>query len=201
MLILDSKHMEMLKNATGTVISLYELYYHLEAAPIRFSSDAEDVLYEGEMYYAQSIKHSEIGHNTDGSVQDVTLTVGNAERQIQYYIERYDLIGKRVVIKQVYINEDGEVLGHIPASFIIKSINVTRTQADFVMSIGFDVFKAVVPARRIFARFCSCAFKGEDCGYKGDASSCSKTFADCKTKKNIKNFGGFPGVKSERLYF
>jgi lambda family phage minor tail protein L len=191
----------MLQSAEGMIINLYELYYDLTAEPVRFTSDSQDVDYEGQAYYAQTIKHSEIAYNTDGSMQDVTLSIGNAERQIQYYIERYDLLHKQVLIKQVYINAAGEVLGHIPASFIIKAVRVTRSQADFTMSMGFDVFRATVPARRIFARFCSLAFRGVDCGYHGAEKLCSKSFADCKRKGNVRNFGGFPGVKSERLYF
>jgi phage-related protein len=201
MLKLDDKHTEMLQSAEGTIINLYELYYAPLAEPICFTSDASDFAYDGRTYYAQTIRHSEISYNTDGSMQDVTLSVGNAERQMQYYIERYDLLHKQVIIKQVYINSAGEILGHIPASFLIKSVQVTRTQADFAMSMGFDVFRATVPARRVFARFCSLAFRGVDCGYAGGESICSKSFADCKRKGNVRNFGGFPGVKSERLYF
>jgi phage-related protein len=193
--------MAMLQSAEGMIINLYELYYHAQAEPICFANDSQDVSYEGKTYYAQTIRHSDIAFNTDGSAQDVTLSIGNAERQIQYYIERYDLLHKQVVIKQVYINTAGELLGHIPASFVIRSVRVTKAQADFTMSMGFDVFKAVVPARRIFARFCSFAFCSADCGYQGADEACSKTFADCKRKGNIRNFGGFPGVKNERLYF
>lgn len=201
MLILDNKLTGMLQSRAGTIINLYELHYHNDAEPVRFANDSEDMQYQGNTYYMQALKHSDLSYDGDGSVRDITLVIGNAERQMQYYIERYDLLNKRVVIKQVYINTDGEVLGDISSSYIIKSISVTSTQAEFTLSMGFDMFKAVVPARRIFARFCGHMFRDESCKYTGKAESCAKNFSDCKRKKNTANFGGFPGVKNERLYF
>jgi phage-related protein len=184
---------------SATIINLYELY--VDNDTLRWCSYDETVIYKGAEYTPQTIRHSDIGYGTDGSVQDVTLSIGNAERQIQYYIEKYELIGKQVRIIQAYFNVDDTELGDIRNTFIIKAAKVTRAQADFTLSIGFDVFKTTIPCRRIFARFCNHQFKDKYCQYQGADSVCTKIFKDCKGKKNLANFGGFPGARNERLYF
>ena len=42
---------------------------------------------------------------------------------------------------------------------------------------------------------CAHEFKGAVCGYSGLTAVCNKTFADCFSKANEHNFGGYPEIK------
>lgn len=46
---------------------------------------------------------------------------------------------------------------------------------------------------------CRWKLKSKECGYKGMARSCDKTFADCAERGNEVRFGGFSGFPTTRF--
>jgi len=311
---------------------LYDLEYE-EGGVLRWVGGKNPVLHNGFTYEPSSIKHSDISQDTDGKINDVSVTVGNLDRIIQHYINQYDLIGKPVKVTQVFwgrsntetivdaqdeehvfttgdwvtsnlpgaygssarvsdgtgsfewrrtVNGPQEVyawypedashtdqavfdiytndvlldtielsqktgggqwirlgeyefdndartrleikagatgnlcadaikffgangpetiIGDLVYNLTIKAVTAKKDVATFTLGIGLDVLKLEVPGRKIFSKSCSWRFKDNICQYKGPDRYCSKTFEDCHRKKNIANFGGFPGVINERLYF
>jgi phage-related protein len=175
---------------------LYEIDYSDAEQPMRFTTNKEDMVFDGDTYLAEAIKHSDLTHSSDGKVNDVTVTVGNVDRVIQKYIEDYDLIGRPVYIRQIFEN----VTEPLEAAFKIKSVKAKEDVATFVLSIGLDYFKMSVPGRLARARYCEWKFKDADCKYSGGDTTCDRTFKACKTKDNLINFGGFPGIMNDRIY-
>lgn len=155
-------------------------------------------------YHPAAIEHNEISQTAEGRLSDLTVSVGNADRIIQKYIEEYDMVGKYVNIHQVFFNPYNV---ENPASviysfkFMIKTVNASSTQADFVLSLGIDYLQLSFPSRKMFAHYCSWKFKDPTtCGYTGSDTNCTKTWDACKAKSNQRRFGGFPGIINERFY-
>jgi len=180
-------------------IYLYEVYYSETEPPKRWAAWDIDVVYDGNVYERSAIKHSELTQSTDGKINDVTLTVGNADRVIQYLIETYDLIKKPIRILEIFEGVD-ECISH---TYTIKAAKTKKDSAIFTLSIGFDFLKLEVPARKVSSRICGWDFKGTDgaCGYAGPDTTCDHTWEDCKAKGNVSRIGCFPGVINERIYF
>jgi len=190
----------------GYLVDKYGVY----AEPLRYSNfdiPLEVFIWGNETkvwYYPAAIEHNEISQSGDGRLSDLTVTVGNADRIMQTYIEDYDMVGKYVNIHQVHFNPyDTENPASVIFSFrfMIKSVTATTTQVDFGLSLGIDYLQLSFPSRRMFAKYCSWQFKDPyTCGYTGADANCTKTWDACKAKGNQRRFGGFPGIINERFY-
>ena len=55
-------------------------------------------------------------------------------------------------------------------------------------------FNRRVPRNKIRRNFCRFEFKGTRCGYRGGATKCNRSLANCRALGNSERFGGFPGV-------
>jgi phage-related protein len=199
MLTFSTDGKALINSSELTTIYLYEVYYDDAQDPKRFADWDDDVLFGGNTYEKAVIKASEQSCESDGQISDVTLTVGNADRAIQYYIENYDLIGKKVKIIQIFSG----VSDYIATTFRIKSAKAKKDYVSFTLSIGFDVLRLEIPARTVRSRMCWHRFKGTDgsCGYSGSDTTCDRSFEACKAKGNVARFGGFPAIPNERIYF
>lgn len=175
---------------------LYELYYDDGEQPFRITNNHEPVTWGGNVYEPFEISHGDISQGDDGKINDVTISVGNAEGIIQYYVEHYEIIGKNIRIIQLI--GDGEA---IEGTLVIKGCKATKSQVDFTAGLGLEVMKRTIPSRRMYSRFCSFKFRDAmTCKYSGTDTKCDRSFDDCKRKGNIVNFGGFPGIINDRIY-
>lgn len=157
-----------------------------------------DVDHEGQTYTATAMKIGDISTDSEGKINNVTVTVANVDRAIQYYIEKFELYSKACVVTEVFIAE-GEVYSQ-EYQFRIVSIKTTSNEATFNLGLGFDVLKSRFPSRRAYANKCFWEFKGTECKYSGLHNTCQKTYADCKSKGNVANFGGFRAINSAALW-
>jgi phage-related protein len=159
-----------------TTYFLYEIYYDPKNRPgacLRYTnwqpssatSGYPDLIYNGETYRTIPIKHSDITQGTDGKINDFTVTVGNADRVIQSYIENpdYDLMSGKIRIIQIFKGIDDPVA----MTFRIKRATCKKDVAAFTLSIGIDVLGYELPGRKILSRFCWWAFRDTDCKYNG----------------------------------
>lgn len=190
---------KLLNGSEITTIDLYEIYYSDVEDPIRWCSWDEEISWNGNIYYPTVIKHSDFTTDSSGKMNDVSMTVGNLDRAIQYYIEQYDLIGKKVKIIQIFSG----ITDCISTTFKIASAKAKKDYATFSLSVGFDFLLSTLPARKMFARFCSWQFKGSDgnCPYVGSDTMCEHTWEACKKKGCLTKIGCFPAILNERIYF
>lgn len=197
MLSLDSNTVIATNSDTVKTFFLYQIYYSDTDQPLRWTDWSDEVTFLGYAYDSKVIKHDEISESSDGKINDIGVTVGNVDRNMQYYLEHYDLMGKQVKIIQFF---DG-CTGYVETNFTIRTAVAKADAVSFSLSLGFDVLKAEVPGRILRARFCSWRFRDNSCRYAGSATSCDNTFESCSAKGNLANFGGFPGIINERFYF
>ncbi len=180
-----------------TTYYLYEITYDPAQEPLRWTSWSSDVSHAGKTYSAKAIKHDEMGVSADGKINDVRVSIGNVDREIQRYIEDYELIGKKVNVIHVFPGFPVT----IDATFLIKAASAKKNIVTFTLSLGFDVLNAAIPGRIFRARFCWWRFKDERCKYAGSDAECGYTWEACKAKGNVRNFGGFPGIINDAFYF
>ena len=76
-----------------TTFFLYEIFY-TETESITWTNWDENYIKDGKVYEVQTISSPNIVQSNDGKINGLSLEIGNAERQIQFYIEKYDLQGK-----------------------------------------------------------------------------------------------------------
>lgn len=191
---------KLIKSPSFTTINLFEVYYDKNNPTIcsRFAAWDVDVAFGEEVYSKAVIQIGDIATDSSGKIGDVLLTVGNADRMIQYFIETYDLIGCVVRHIQIFQGVDD----FISTTFKIKVAAAKKNYATFTLSLGIDFLTAEIPARTVFSRFCWHQFLGVDgdCGYTGADAACDRTFEDCNRKGNLARFGGFPAIPNERIY-
>ncbi len=196
-LTLDSQTIAAINSSEIESYYLYEILFDITQPPIRIASWSEDIVYEGNLYSSFSVNHNDIGVGTDGAIRPVTLTVGNIDsaRVIQQLIENYDLIGKQVKIIQLITNSYSGDINKFTNTFNISGATATSGQVTFTLDMSFDVFKTVIPARKIYAQFCNWQFGDANCTLPIGSGDCQKTWQNCKDKGNQINFGGFPAVQ------
>ncbi len=189
---------EIITGDEVVVISCYEILYDDTETPLYWTDHDVNVVYDGKTFTPVAIKHSDIIQATDGKTNDVSLTVGNADRIMQYYINEYELNGQPVTIHQLYKAPDGTT-GVIMNTFMIASIIAKKDIAVVGLSVGMDVLQIRIGCS-LSAKRCSWGFKDSDCKYAGSDTVCRRIWEDCKEKDNVINFGGFPAIINQRIY-
>lgn len=169
--------------------------------PLHLTSAGQDILWEGITYTKENISHSDMSFNADGSVSDITVTVGNLDRKIQNYIEWYKMGGKKVTITRLLFDSQGIYVDSRSIDLTIKTISAREDFATFTLSSGVDVLGISFPSVTIRSNICRWIFRGKrDCKYSGPDATCKMTWSACLAKGNSRNFGGFPGVINEKFY-
>ena len=161
-------------------------------AVFRFVRNNEDVTFETNIWYKFNFTIDAMTEAV-GKMPSVTLTISNADRTMEGYINKGEgFIGDEVRLIIVYAG-DLTTDPAIDEVFAIKSVEITSEFASFTLGIPnplLEPFPSVIYNRRI----CRFKFKESDCGYSGGDTTCEKTMTDCISKSNQDRFGGFPGI-------
>jgi phage-related protein len=129
-------------------------------------------------------------------------------------------VNSKVLIK----NLDADPLAHVKHIFTINKLNeLDETKASFSLTSLFQSYKNTLPKRKFYTSTCPFTYKGALCKYPSlgtgiivgsnppitangfftisNASTsnisediCAKTKQACSLRRNLVNFGGFPGV-------
>ena len=182
-------------------VFLYTIFdYNSQGSDLRFAGYETDITYAGELYTRFPITHEHIGENTKGEIDTVKVTVSNVSRLIQAYLEANDFRGKRVSIKEVWLDKLDDPDAFIEDIYYIDNYTVDQNNASFTLTSKFDCLDLELPARKYSGCYCSWKFKSDECGYSGSETECSKTLARCRELANQLRFGGFPSVPRKRMY-
>lgn len=181
-------------------------HWKLAENPIRFADYSEDVVWQGETYKSFPIECGDMSQSVDGKLNDVNLKVANDgdNRIVQHVLEDCEFIGYNMKFYQFFVDPitDYVIDEPITVTFKIKSARAKKGEIEFGLSMGFEYLLTTLPNRQVFAGNCRWRrFKDENCKYSGSDTICRKTFEDCKTKNNLRNFGGFPAISNQRFYF
>jgi len=162
-------------------------------------SDA-DVEFDSVTYRKFPIKYDAIGENNSGEIEKLKITAANISREIGGYLEIYDLRGKKVAIKTVWLDQLADTDNYLEDVFYIDSYSADEKNVVFTLTGKLDLLDVQVPVWRFSRNFCRWDFKSTQCGYSGAETSCNKTKQRCEQLANLQRFGGFPSVKSNRIF-
>lgn len=168
-----------------------------------------------EIYQAFPITHEGIGQNSLGEIESLKITVGNALREFQAFIELNDALrGRKVTIRLVFRSMIDDPDAYREEIFYIDSVAANESGASFTLKPKLDILSVVLPRRRYLRDHCAWYYKREGCwladgdgGWEapdgfvtpGGDPACLKTITECRTRANNARFGGFPSIPYGRL--
>jgi len=174
-----------------------------------FAAYSEDVVFDGVTYTKFPLTHDAIAENSKGELDSVKVQLSNIARYLEYYLQNYDLRGKRVSIKMVYANMLDDTDSYIEFSNYIDSYTSNVKNVVFNLMSKFDVLDVVVPGRIFIKSHCQWLFAspavraaggGQECGYAGSETLCNRTRSRCRELGNHKRFGAFPSALGGTSY-
>jgi lambda family phage minor tail protein L len=188
--------------AYNSPIYLYTLYdYDGNGNNFYFAEYDADVVYNGITYLKFPIKHDSTSENSTGRIDQVMLTVGNASRFLQYYLEAYDLRGKKVDIMIVFANHLNDTDANLVFTYFIDNYTANEESGQFILSSKFDVLDVSLPLCVYNRNYCRWVFKSTQCGYSGAQTACDKRRYTCKqVMNNVSRYGGFPSIPVQRVF-
>ena len=137
-------------------IFLYTIFdYNGEGANLCFAGYESDITYDNILYTRFPITHEHIGENTKGEIDTVKVTVSNISRLIQAYLEANDFRGKRVSMKEVWLDKLDDPDAFIEDVYYIDNYMADQNNASFTLTSKFDCLDLELPARKYSGNYCS----------------------------------------------
>ena len=183
-------------------IFLYEIQYDKVGNQwLYYCNWPENIVFDGITYTRFPITHNRISENLAGKVDKVNLRIGNADRQIQYYLENWSgLRDAEVRIKMVWQEEINDPTCFDENVFAIADSTSGDEEAMFVLASKMDVLDIRLPRRKYYRTYCTFIFKGEGCAYSGAEATCNHTLQRCIEIGNVHRFGGCPAIPEKTVY-
>jgi lambda family phage minor tail protein L len=190
-------------------ITLYEVELN-DSETIYLAEYPENITFDSNTYISFPIKHSDFNENSRGTIARMQVTVANADRQIQAYLEANNgLRGQKVIVRMVHKDHLDDPTSVIESTLYIIAPSFDGEAVVFTLSpTKFDILRVQTPGRA-YLRICTWQYKQEGCwlgnvddgltqsnGFQDHApgENCPRTLAACKLRNNLLRFGGFPGI-------
>ena len=172
----------------GAVIELFELdLSRFAQQAVRFHAGTNavgtDIVWRGQSYQRFPVKGSGFEIKSQGTLPRPKLAVANVTGIISALCKQYgDLIGCRVTRRRTlarYLDAvnfpDGNLMADSTEAFPddVFSINQktveTKDLVEFELAVVWDVEGVQLPRRQVIQNLCPWRYRGEGCGYSGDA--------------------------------
>lgn len=164
---------------------------------LRIVNNTDDVEFDGETYTAFPffLDYYNVQSNK-GEIPVLQLKVSNVTRVFQAYVE--DIVAEidnSVLIKVVNYGYLEESFADLELTFDITAIVCDNQWITFTLSVP-NPMRRRFPLDRYIPNYCRFLgnFKGAECKYTGADTTCRGTLADCRSKGNSANYGGFYGI-------
>ncbi|MBE2985555.1 hypothetical protein CCAL12920_00685 [Campylobacter sp. RM12920] len=167
---------------------------------VRVVNNSENISFRGDEYVAFPFFIGEI-QTAKGETPSFSLQIDNTSRAMERYVLKYDEYLKtngadNSSIKAVIYVLNTKDLSEAVLEENFELTNFSSDEKYITFNLGASsLFNLSYPPRKMYKDFCTFAFKGEECGYKGDAVKCDKSLSDCRAKGNSVRFGGFLGIQ------
>lgn len=174
---------------------LLEINYPDET-PIRLVWNTESISWDGEIWEAAAFELGDQEESNEDDTPSVKLGVVDIERKLIPLIDQYDGgIGAEVTIRVVHSAYLGNNTPELEEDYEIIDVSVDA-QSRVNFKLGAENLSNYRSPPDIFLQgHCRYkTFKGNRCGYDGDAEDCDRTFERCRELNNQERFGGFPGL-------
>jgi lambda family phage minor tail protein L len=200
-------------------IMLYEVTIPLPPSTLRLCEWDAIIHYPtagGEDYLPFPLTHEGIGVNALGEIDNVKIKLSAVDRTIiSTLVANNGLIGCKIVMKLVFLDQLADALANISSTFYIDSVETDEHNAVFILTSKLDLYEVQIPARMFERDHCQWQFKCEGCwfwnvtfweapaGFVHGDVDCDHTrigSVGCKYHVNSSRFGGFPAIPMRGLY-
>ena len=178
----------------------------LEGVPYLFTSCMVPIALGGELYEPRSFEVQNINYSTTQVVDKATIRIDNLDDYFTAPFVGGDPQGSSVVLSLVVLDENNQPYGGASTALFYGEIDEWSLQ-DGELDFGIVNAYARWPQKKTSRHPSSCrwvAFKDTDCKYSGSATTCGRTYADCQSKGNTANFGGFrwlPSIEGKEVWW
>ncbi len=201
---------------------LYEIYVN-PTTTLYFTSNLEDINFDGQIYTSYNIKFDRIPESAAGAAPTLQMTIGNVDRVMSAYLfNNNGLRGNEVRLILVFITEtDGvatvyddpnsklEIKFYVTAAGGKPQGSSRIIQLMLKPKLAYDNEK--IPRRKMRRSFCWWRYRSRECGYTGPQMAgpggapddyCSRILGDsvfgCSAHINIGRFGGYPSMPAQQ---
>lgn len=164
---------------------------------IHIINNNENITWADTEYIAFPFSLEEFTESSNGEVSEFTISISNVNNVIGNIIRTYDAYVKNYGFAPIYAtisvintNNLDSATPEIQHKTTLIKPSLTHDKATFTLG-GVNAYNKVIH-HRMFRNSCRFGFKSTQCGYTGEATSCNKTYLQCKLLGNGKRFGGFP---------
>lgn len=167
-----------------------------DATNLYLVQNTEDITYGGQVYTAAPFQLEIIKADSTGSIPSVTLSIGNATRLIQQYLESLNgAVGSSVKITVVNSDNLTEDYSELELNFTVVGAKSNAEWAVFTLGAP-NPMRQRFPLEQFLANYCMWVnhYKGLECGYAGALPTCTGSLDDCRIHNNSARFGGHPGL-------
>jgi len=183
-------------------IYLYSILYDPTANSfLRMTNWPGGVTFDGVFYKHYAVIHSGINEEASGMIQKASITLSNANREMQALLDDNEgLRERKVTITQVWEDTLADPTAFISDILTVEQASVTEERVTLSLASELDVLNIMLPRRVMTRTFCRFTFKSAECAYAGSEQSCNKTFNRCRELVNQKHFGAFPATPLTKTY-
>lgn len=153
--------------------------------PLRLVNDNIEWTYKNNTYTPFPFKINGIEETTKGEIPKVTVSVSNVTNLIASIIQE-DIDNTPVKISVVRF---GENTADIEFNFVANGVSYDEQWLTFELSAPVNFVKSF-PSMK-YSQVCPFVFKGWQCKYNGNQTSCDHSAKRCKALGNYARFGGF----------
>ena len=167
----------------------------------RWTNWSTGVTFDGIEYDFYAISHSALAEDGSGQIQNGSLVISNANREIQALLDEYDGWRERqVIITQVWEQTLSDPTAFISDMLVVKEVTVTEKRATISLSSELDVMNVQIPRKVMTRSYCRFSFKSVECAYAGPELRCNRTLNRCRELGNQSRFGAFPATPLQKIY-
>lgn len=194
-------------STTGWVVGV-ECPIDAGTGTLRAVDDNAPFTFGGNVYYPASISVDENTTKSDGSLEALTLTVGNLTRDLTQLLEDQKLDGKSVLLRAFHRSSNQD---SIDWDFQVMAASAGWRDVQFILGHA-NLFKRPFPKNRFSKSSCRHIYKSAACGYSLSLVSCDKTLdgsngcrvhgddevANGQPRQHPNRYGGFPTIPDDR---
>lgn len=183
----------------STWILLLEI--QLEQGNLYLCYNTEDVDWHGNHYIAFPFELGAVNESVDGSDPAVDLSVDNVSRSIEYAVQSSGGgVGTHVILRVINTaSASDQYDAEVTEEFVVQSAKDTAEFILFRLGTEYSA-RTRRPLGRYLKDTCPFKYKGIECGYDGNMTTCLKTLTACREHGNSQRFGGFPGIDQKGVY-
>ena len=161
---------------------------------VYLANNKEDITYQGKTYVASAFGLDV--KKESGGVPSLTCSFIDATGAVEALAQKYEGC-TGFPVRVIFVNTgDLTQPPELKEEFVIKYTSNAGYNISVTLGAENPLTKRV-PKRKCYRNICTWIYKSEECGYKGDLSTCDFTLTGkngCRFHNNSKRYGGFPGM-------